>query len=376
MKTKDTNKVAHHWGLRPPEKAKNFYNFPPLRDYIHYCITGKKEITEKDSLIMWTIDAYLGGKLPVDNCLSICCGFGKIERILANNGVFKKCTGIDLSEKAIEHARKQAISEGHENLDYNVIDLNTSDLGEGRYDLIYANGALHHISKLEFVINNIYKALKPGGVLICNEYIGPKHQKVPFRQREIINAVIHLIPHKYRLATEQTFVPIFFRVPLWRRLLYEAYKLFTFQAEDSITEYMANNPDEVSTWPKHKVILMNIYKNFRKIFVSKKGPKKAFNFGKVWDEDSKRIKLNDPSECVRGDEIIPIMKEIFDDVDAKDYNGSILFYALDRKFYDEYDPGNREDRMLLELLVDIDKTFIELNELSSDHAHIIARKGI
>ena len=58
----------------------------------------------------------------------------------------------------------------------------------------------------------------------------------------------------------------------------------------------------------------------------------SFYFGKIWDENSKRIKLDDPSECVRSDEIIPILKNTFRDVDIRYYNGSILFYALYEKF--------------------------------------------
>jgi hypothetical protein len=55
-------------------------------------------------------------------------------------------------------------------------------------------------------------------------------------------------------------------------------------------------------------------------------------------------------------------------------NGSILLYALDQKFFKECDPNRREDKALIELLIDIERTMIDIGELSSDHAHIIARK--
>lgn len=159
MKQKDSKKVANHWGLKPPESVNNFYKFPPLRDYIFSCITGRDETTERDSLVKWTIKEYMGNKIPLENCLCLCCGFGEIERILAKNNVFRNCVGIDISEGAIAYAREKAKQEGYVNIEYKVADLNAAELGKNKFDLIYANGALHHISNLEFVISAIPKLI-------------------------------------------------------------------------------------------------------------------------------------------------------------------------------------------------------------------------
>ena len=86
------------------------------------------------------------------------------------------------------------------------------------------------------------------------------------------------------------------------------------------------------------------------------------------------MKADDPSECVRSDEIIPVLRTFFKRMDIRHYNGSLLFHALDEKFYNEYDLNRREDRLLLDLLITIEKSLIEMGELSSDHAHIIAIK--
>jgi hypothetical protein len=104
--------------------------------------------------------------------------------------------------------------------------------------------------------------------------------------------------------------------------------------------------------------------------------KASFHYGKVWDENSQLIKSYDPSECVRSDEIIPILKSKFRDIDIHHYNGSILLYALDHKFYEEYDHGQEENRALLDLIINIETTMIDIGELSSDHAHIVAKKEL
>ena len=195
-----------------------------------------------------------------------------------------------------------------------------------------------------------------------------------YRQREIINSVIHLIPQRLRYTNEKTFVPTFFRSPPWKRLLFEGYRLLTFQADQTAVDYTFSDLELSSRWPNYKKRLLKIYNVAKKIIPSLRRKKNSFYFGKVWDDNSKCIKFTDPSECVRSDEIIPILKKTFSNIDIRYYNGSILFYALDRKFYNEYDPNKKEDRAFLKLLTDIEKTMIEIEELSSDHAHIIAKK--
>lgn len=369
MSKKDEAKIAQHWGQAPPDLSKTFYGFPPIRDYLFTCISGRVEKAEPDWCERWTIETYLSGHIPVKECLSLCCGFGEIERILADLGVFLRCTAIDLSPAAVAVARQKSKEAGHDHIDYQVADLNNHILEPEKYDLVYANGALHHLSRLEHVIGQVYRALKPGGILVANEYIGPKYQQLPLRQREIINSVIHLIPSKYRAITEETYVPVSFRYPIWKRGIFELYRLLTLQ--DSGIDVSALKPD--ANWPYHKIWLLSLFKLIKRIMPVKK--RKSYRYGKVWDEMSKLIKSVDPSECVRSDEIIPIMQNYFQDIDIRYYNGSVLFYALDRKFYETYDHNQEDDRALFDLLIKIEKTMIDIGELKSDHAHIIAKKG-
>jgi SAM-dependent methyltransferase len=370
MNNKDAIKITQHWGGASPDPdlPNCFYTFPPIRDYLFNCISGKVEKTGRGWCERWTVETYLSDKIPVAECLSLCCGFGEAERVLADLGVFLHCTGIDLSPGAIEGARARAREAGYSNIDYRVADLNIIELESEKYDLVWANGALHHILNLEHVVSQIYKALKPGGILVCNEYVGPKHMKLPFRQVEIINSVIHLIPPRYR-RTEEEFVPVYFRYPAWRRALFEFYRLLTFRT-GGILDIDSLQPKP--SWPIYMSWLLNLYKAIRRRVPVRK--KTSFYYGKIWDECSQMIKSMDPSESVRSDEIIPILKNRFRDMDIRYYNGSILLYALDQKFFKECDPNRREDRALIELLIDIERTMIDVGELSSDHAHIIARK--
>jgi len=79
-----------------------------------------------------------------------------------------------------------------------VADINSQALPEAAFDVIWANGALHHIKDLEVVIPNLYRALLPGGLLIASEYVGPNYQQPGARQAELINAVRHILPEELR----------------------------------------------------------------------------------------------------------------------------------------------------------------------------------
>ena len=56
------------------------------------------------------------------------------------------------------------------------------------------------------------------------------------------------------------------------------------------------------------------------------------------------------------------------------YNGSILFYVLERRFFEAYNQESLADREILELLIRTEKSLIASGELTPDFAHVIAHK--
>jgi len=71
-------------------------------------------------------------------------------------------TGVDIDKKALEF-RKTEIKD----LDEVIFgDLRTVDIKENSFDVIYNSFVLEHIQNAELALNNIFKWLKPGGILI------------------------------------------------------------------------------------------------------------------------------------------------------------------------------------------------------------------
>jgi ubiquinone/menaquinone biosynthesis C-methylase UbiE len=349
----------------------DFYSFEPVKKYMLNCLSGKEqENIDHDWMEKWRVETYLSDRMPVERCLSICCGFGSKERILSRLNAFSHCTAIDLSEKAIQEARRMANEANINNIEYLTGDIENISLEREKYDLVYASGALHHIKHLEHVISVLYKSLKPGGILLSDEYVGPRYNELTVRHREIINSVLHMIPKTHRYASEHLFVPEFFRFRYWRRILYEFSRLIMLRPLGINFDLFKTHKET----PYFKRFVINIGKNLSEALL--KINNRYFRYGKIWDVYPQIVKKKDPSEGIRSDEIISIMKNIFrENIEVKYYGCSILHYALDSKFFDAYNPKCQEDRQLFEMIVNIEKLMIEIGEIPPILAHIFAYKN-
>lgn len=81
---------------------------PQIKAHINEKISGRGDVDWID----YTLQTFLEGKLPLERCLSLGCGEGRLERILAAKGVFRSCDAYDLADRAIAHARDQAAKAG------------------------------------------------------------------------------------------------------------------------------------------------------------------------------------------------------------------------------------------------------------------------
>jgi SAM-dependent methyltransferase len=79
----------------------------------------------------------------------------------------------ELSKGVIRKTRdKLAAADLLDGVRFIEADLNLTELPERQYDLIWSAGALHHLVSLEFVCEQVHRALKPGGIFAFYEYVG------------------------------------------------------------------------------------------------------------------------------------------------------------------------------------------------------------
>lgn len=106
------------------------------------------------------------GLKPGMNVLDLACGPGFTACELAKAvGPDGHVTGVDINEELIAVAHQAKASEQVANLSLSLGNLYALDLPENSFDFVYARFVFQHLEKPQLALSNVWKILKPGGVL-------------------------------------------------------------------------------------------------------------------------------------------------------------------------------------------------------------------
>ena len=237
--------------------------------YINPQITGRAD----QGWLAWLREKYF--PQPAGRGLSLGCGRGALERRAVELNLCRTLEACDLSPDAIAAAQADAARLSRagtrgaslaDRLRFFVADLNVLELAPASYDLILCPMSLHHVRELERLFAQARAALKPGGLLALNEYVGPAQFQWSEKQLGYANALLRRLAPRYRRNLDPSW---------WRRLL-EPYR------------------EDVRRRPR-------------------------------W-----RVAAEDPSESVRSAEIVSLLEREFVIVERRDYGGTLLQLVLDR----------------------------------------------
>jgi SAM-dependent methyltransferase len=197
----EVGKVASHWSQLASEAFVqdldriSWSGIPQVHLNHNYLITGARETY----WVEWIRERFFPGG-DAGDVLSLGCGAGHLDRIFKRCGLrFRSFTGIDISEGAIDRARALA-DEIHlaPEIRYLAADLNDYELPPRSFDFIYFFQSLHHVEALEHVLGQCQRALRPGGLLMVNEFVGPSRFQWTARQAEMANALTAILPEALR----------------------------------------------------------------------------------------------------------------------------------------------------------------------------------
>jgi SAM-dependent methyltransferase len=136
--------------------------------------------------------------------LSIGCGSGVLERHAVRAGLCQAMDACDVSPGAVAIAEQLARDEGcADRLRYFVCDLNTARLEGGKYGICFSGAALHHVENLEHALAEIRRALRPEGVLVLLEYVGPNRFQWDEKVQQLMNQLLSIIPAPYRTSLKE-----------------------------------------------------------------------------------------------------------------------------------------------------------------------------
>jgi SAM-dependent methyltransferase len=197
----NAGKVASRWSGLASEafvhdlERVSWTGIPQVHLNHNYLMTGNRETHWID----WMRDRYFPGGDAGDT-LSLGCGAGHLDRILKQRGfTVRSFTGIDISGEAIARARTLADEVClAPTIRYAAEDLNRIELTACSFDFVYFFQSLHHIEALEHVLRQCRLALRPRGLLLVNEFVGPSRFQWTAKQLEMANQVMTLLPHDLR----------------------------------------------------------------------------------------------------------------------------------------------------------------------------------
>ncbi len=98
------------------------------------------------------------------------CGTGAMTAWIAETvGPAGRVAAVDADARQIDLARAAAARKGISTIDFFRRRIPDEDLPAGEYDLAYARLVLMHVRDPEGALRSMVRALKPGGLLVCEE---------------------------------------------------------------------------------------------------------------------------------------------------------------------------------------------------------------
>jgi len=111
------------------------------------------------------------GLVKKGKALDICCGAGTNALYLTKKGF--QVTGIDISSKAIEHAKEKA-RKANARTQFQVQNFLNLPFEDEEFDFVFDMGCFHHVKveDRDTFIRGVHRVLKKGGsyIMVCFSY--------------------------------------------------------------------------------------------------------------------------------------------------------------------------------------------------------------
>jgi 2-polyprenyl-3-methyl-5-hydroxy-6-metoxy-1,4-benzoquinol methylase len=142
----------------------------------------------------------LAGNRPLGRVLSLGCGDGEFERMLA--GYAEHVTALDISSQAIEIAKRNAERSGVSNVDFRCMPLSEMSW-DAQFDAVVCLAFLHHVQEVDLpgLLQDAYAHVKPGGFFYSQD---PNVNGV---LRKVGRVVLGKNYDKYHTPDERELVP-------------------------------------------------------------------------------------------------------------------------------------------------------------------------
>lgn len=186
--------MSEFWDREVVERKHNeWMALLPVRLHINELIGGGEP--------KWPIDwfeSWLQGR-KFERALSIGCGAGALERDLISRDLCERIDAFDASVGSLRIARETASSD---RIRYYAADFNRCVLPRKTYDIVFFHQSAHHVSRLEYLFTQVLLALKSGGLVYLDEYVGPSRFEWSAERLAPQQAFYAALPREIRMSHE------------------------------------------------------------------------------------------------------------------------------------------------------------------------------
>ncbi len=193
LRIQSTERIASAWSHTsgPPS---HWWSIPRIQARTNALITGNPDTPYH----RYVARKYLQSSRLLSS-LSLGCGSGAKEISWAETERFSAMDAYDISPSRIQ-AAVEALQQTRfrEVIHFRIGDAHKLVFPVEHYDAIIFDNALHHFSSLESLLVRVKNALRPGGLLIANEFIGPSRFQWSSQQLTAANDLLNQFPDKYK----------------------------------------------------------------------------------------------------------------------------------------------------------------------------------
>ena len=182
--------------------------------------------------------------------LDVGCGQGKSFRLLIEHFSPQCLIGVDAEEKCLQRARVEAAKENIP-IELRHRDIAALDVPDSSADLVFCHQTFHHLTQQQVALQQFYRVLKPGGLLLFAEstraYIHSWIIRLFFRhpmhlQRSAAEYTAMIRAHGFTFGPRNVSLPYLW----WSRPDLGAFEFFGFgvrvQREETLINLVAVKP--------------------------------------------------------------------------------------------------------------------------------------
>ena len=131
--------------------------------------------------------------------LAIGSGMAFAEEFLVQNGYAQHVLAYEMSRAAIEAAKQRVAGTPYAGqLDLRSGDVLHENLPDSAFDVVFVQAAIHHFDRIDDMFALMHRVLRPGGLLIYDEYVGPDHHMYEPEVMAAMNRLDACLAPEYR----------------------------------------------------------------------------------------------------------------------------------------------------------------------------------